>query len=157
FAPDILARSPQDLNLYAFSVNNPLRFRDPDGLVKYDPNDPWDRQVCRNAWCADGGQDGDKGEGSDSGTIGGQRVVLPEAPVIYGRVESSGEPSSSGTAQSGSGKGPATVSNGRTPEQQGTTGTAAKGGWLDLLVIDIMINEPRLWNFLQGVTDRNAW
>jgi len=32
FAPDVALASPQRQNLYAFSLNNPLRYRDPNGL-----------------------------------------------------------------------------------------------------------------------------
>lgn len=33
FAPELGAAAPQQLNLYAFSLNNPVRFYDPDGLA----------------------------------------------------------------------------------------------------------------------------
>lgn len=44
-APDIGTGNPQRLNLYSFSLNNPIRYYDPDGRDADDGLDP-DDQVC---------------------------------------------------------------------------------------------------------------
>ncbi|MDZ7757522.1 RHS repeat-associated core domain-containing protein [Rhodohalobacter sp.] len=51
--PDLVQSEPQQLNLYAFSMNNPLRYYDPDGLAPKDdedkdPQKPDDCESCDN-------------------------------------------------------------------------------------------------------------
>lgn len=41
FAPDLAWDQPRRMNLYAFSLNNPLRYVDPDGMNPGRPPGPW--------------------------------------------------------------------------------------------------------------------
>jgi RHS repeat-associated protein len=58
FAPEVGVATPQRLNLYAFSLNNPLRYRDPDGRQ---PKNLWEEVLFETRWRMLGG----KGYASD--------------------------------------------------------------------------------------------
>jgi RHS repeat-associated protein len=76
FVPDINLDSPQHQNLYAFTANNALRLRDPDGR---DPAGLNSKNQPPNTQSGQGGASGQAGGGAGQGG-GTKTFVLPQDP-----------------------------------------------------------------------------
>gem|GEM_PF-2827531 len=92
FAPDISLEDPQRINLYAFSLNNPIRYYDPDGrfVMPDNPDDPWS-DMCKRVdiFCDDDvdteDADGESNPGADSDAVcesGPQECTADETEIF---------------------------------------------------------------------------
>ena len=85
FAPDISLQDPQRINLYTFSLNNPVRYYDPDGREADDLDDPETTDEPLDAGCVvleggsqdecvpvDEGETLDEDKADDLGTVLGE-------------------------------------------------------------------------------------